>query len=143
MSNSALSLITSKNTNITSQTPPPSQAQSGSSLGAENYQQRRSGGSGSFGAGAASRATPFAARNNQSFRKQHKTQRRSRLTDEDAAAESVSQVFNKGGVNLMLITLIGGNAVYQQPKRANIDHSSHDLCLAPSSTTSPTFSLWS
>lgn len=89
MSNSASSLLTSKNANVTSQIPSPSQSQSSSSIGAESFPQRRGGGSGSFGAGATSRTTPFTARNNQSFRKQHKGQRRPRLADEDAAAESV------------------------------------------------------
>lgn len=90
MSNSAPSLVTSKNTNPPSQIPPPSQSQNNSSFTSETS-QRRSGGSGSFGAGSTSRATPFAARNNQSFRKQHKGQRRPRLADEDAVAESVSK----------------------------------------------------
>lgn len=96
MSNSASSLLTSKNGNVTSQIPSPSQSQSqsGSSIGAESYPQRRGGGSGSFGAGASSRTTPFAARNNQSVRKQHKGQRRPRLADEDAAAESVGLSVN-------------------------------------------------
>ncbi|MCJ1468092.1 hypothetical protein MMC07_006719 [Pseudocyphellaria aurata] len=91
MSNSTSSLLTSKNGNVTSQNPSPSQSQSASSfIGAESYPQRRGGGSGSFGAGASSRTTPFAARNNQSVRKQHKGQRRPRLADEDAAAESAA-----------------------------------------------------
>lgn len=90
MSNSSSSLLTSKNANVTSQILSPSQSQSGSSIGAESYPQRRGGNSGSFGAGATSRTTPFAARNNQSLRKQHKGQRRPRLADEDAAAESAA-----------------------------------------------------
>ncbi|KAJ9211609.1 hypothetical protein DTO166G4_6748 [Paecilomyces variotii] len=49
--------------------------------------QRRPGGSGSFGAGSTSRNTP-SPRNNQSRKTQHKRQRRPRLVDEDAYAES-------------------------------------------------------
>lgn len=94
MSNSVSLSISSKVANITSQIPSPSQSQSGSSFGVEGYPQRRSGGSGSFGAGLTSRTTPSAARNSQSFRKQHKGQRRPRLGDEDAAAESVQFPFS-------------------------------------------------
>ena len=89
MSNPPSSLLTSKIANLTSQIPSPSQSQSGSSIGTESYPQRRGGGSGAFGAGPTSRTTPFAPRNNQSFRKQHKGQRRPRFADEDAVAESV------------------------------------------------------
>lgn len=91
MSNSAPSLVVSKNTNPPSQTPSTSQSQSNTSFTTDSHPQRRSGGSGSFGAGSTSRATPFAARNNQSSRKQYKGQRRPRLADEDATAESVSK----------------------------------------------------
>lgn len=88
-----------KNTNAVSQTPSPSQSQSSSTTGAESYPQRRSGGSGSFGAGSASRTSLAAARNSQSSRKQHKGQRRPRLADEDAAAESVSFCAKRLGFN--------------------------------------------
>jgi len=91
-SNPALSLATSKNVSSPAQIPSPFQSQSGSSLATESYTQRRSGGSGSFGSGSTIRSTPSTARNNQSYRKQHKGQRRPRLADEDAAAESVSRV---------------------------------------------------
>lgn len=90
MSSSGLSLATPKNAFPPAQTPSPSQSQSGPSFGADSHTQRRAGGSGSFGAGAASRSSPSAGRNHQSLRKQHKGQRRPRLADEDAAAESVS-----------------------------------------------------
>lgn len=103
-----------KNTNAVSQTPSPSQSQSSSTTGAESYPQRRSGGSGSFGAGSASRTSP-AARNSQSSRKQHKGQRRPRLADEDAAAEFVSFLprhLDSTNVLLTRIILIGGDAIY-------------------------------
>ena len=90
--NPALSLVTSKNACPPSQTPSPSQSQSGFSLGIESHTQRRAGSSGNFGAGHTSRSASSAARNNQSLRKQHKGQRRPRLADEDAAAESVCQI---------------------------------------------------
>lgn len=89
MSNSAPSLNNSKNANTATQAPSSAQSQSGPVLGTENYPQRRSG-SGNFGAASASRGQAFAARNNQSLRKQHKGQRRFRLADDDTAAESVS-----------------------------------------------------
>lgn len=89
--NSSVSLA-SKNACNPSQTPSPSQSQSGSGTGVEGHTQRRVGGSGSFGTGSTSRSTSSTARNNQSLRKQHKGQRRPRLADEDAAAESVSQI---------------------------------------------------
>lgn len=88
--NSSVSLA-SKNACNPSQTPSPSHSQGGSSIGIEGHPQRRVGGSGSFGTGSTSRSTSSTARNTQSLRKQHKGQRRPRLADEDAAAESVSQ----------------------------------------------------
>ena len=87
--NSSVSLA-SKNACNSPQTTSPSQSQSGSLVGIESHTQRRVGGSGSFGAGSTSRSISSTARNNQSLRKQNKGQRRPRLTDEDAAAESVS-----------------------------------------------------
>jgi hypothetical protein len=59
---------------------------------------RRSGGTGSFGAGASSRPTA-APRNNQASRKQHKP-RRPRIYDEDAVAEAVS--FSKLGFDIFM-----------------------------------------
>lgn len=67
----------------------PAQSQAGSVATSDSYGQRRSGGLGSFGAGAASRASP-SPRNNQAARKQHKGSKRFRLADEDALAETVS-----------------------------------------------------
>ncbi|KAL9073302.1 MAG: hypothetical protein Q9157_004797 [Trypethelium eluteriae] len=66
----------------------PAHSQSSSSAFGDLYGQRRTGSSGSFGAGASSRqvATP---RNSQASRKQHKGFKKSRLADEDAIAESV------------------------------------------------------
>lgn len=91
-SNPALSLATSKSTYPLPQTPSPSQSQSGSSFAIDGHSQKRVGGAGSFGAGSTSRVQS-SARHNQSFRKQHKGQRRPRLADEDAATESVSRAF--------------------------------------------------
>lgn len=134
-----------KNTNAVSQTPSPSQSQSNTTVGAESYPQRRSGGSGSFGAGSASRTSP-AARNSQSSRKQHKGQRRPRLADEDAAAESVSfapRLLDSTIALLTWITLLGGDAIYQQPERADLNNPSNELCIAASSTASTTKQLQS
>ena len=73
-------------------TPPalsPAGSQVGSSSGFDGA-QRRSGGSGSFGAGATSRNAGGQPRNKQASRTSHKHSRRFRLADEDAIAESVS-----------------------------------------------------
>jgi len=67
----------------------PAQSQAGSVAIGDSYGQRRSGGLGSFGAGAASRASS-SPRNNQAARRQHKGSKRFRLADEDALAETVS-----------------------------------------------------
>lgn len=136
---SSSSTLITKNINAVSQTPSPSQSQSSSTIGPESYPQRRSGGSGSFGAGSASRTSPAAARNSQSSRKHHKGQRRPRLADEDAAAESVSSVpslLDSGIALLTWITLLGGDAIYQQSERADLNNSSHELCVTASSTAS-------
>ncbi|MCJ1288124.1 hypothetical protein MMC26_007479 [Xylographa opegraphella] len=85
-----MSLATSKSINTSSQLPSPSQSQAPIPPSHDNFSQRRSGGSGSFGAGANIRTTTSAARNTQSFRKQNKAQRRPRLGDEDVAAESAA-----------------------------------------------------
>ncbi|MCJ1384960.1 hypothetical protein MMC17_008078 [Xylographa soralifera] len=85
-----MSLATSKSINASSQLPSPSQFQAPILPNHDNFSQRRSGGSGSFGAGASIRNTNSAARNTQGFRKQNKAQRRPRLADEDAAAESAA-----------------------------------------------------
>ncbi|KAF2146349.1 uncharacterized protein K452DRAFT_243104 [Aplosporella prunicola CBS 121167] len=67
----------------------PVQSQGSPSGSADNYGQRRSGGSGSFGAGAASRAYP-SPRNNQASKKKHKGVRKYGAADEDAIAEAVA-----------------------------------------------------
>lgn len=90
-SNSAAAHATSKGLNASSQSSASAQGQSGPSFTTESYSHRRPGGSGSFGAGSASRSGLASARRNQSSRKQHRSQRRSEFADEDAIAESVSQ----------------------------------------------------
>ncbi|KAJ9641443.1 hypothetical protein H2199_005413 [Coniosporium tulheliwenetii] len=67
----------------------PAQSQVSSSSAGDSYGQRRSGASGSFGAGATSRASS-TPRNNQASKKQHKQSKRYRLADEDAFAESAA-----------------------------------------------------
>jgi len=95
-SSSASAIAVSKAANTskgqsTSAQAPPAQLQAGPVSTGDGYAQRRTGGSGSFGAGASSRAAP-AARNNQPSRKQHKGSKRYRsMVDEDAMAESVSR----------------------------------------------------
>lgn len=68
--------------------PSPSTSQLPVPQGEVVFRRSRSGGTGSFGAGANTRQNT-AARNNQSTRKQHKP-RRPRMQDEDADAERVS-----------------------------------------------------
>lgn len=68
----------------------PTQTQLGSSVSGENNVQRRSGGSGSFGAGAVSRTSATTPRNKQAPRSQAKQSRRFRVADEDAVDEAVS-----------------------------------------------------
>ncbi|KAL9029350.1 MAG: hypothetical protein Q9196_002396 [Gyalolechia fulgens] len=87
-SNPPVPSTNSKTTSVQAHIPSSSQPQASSSFSIDNNSQRRSGGTGSFGAGSTSRASPAAARNTQSLKKQHKNQRRPRLADEDAAAES-------------------------------------------------------
>lgn len=115
--NPVLSLATSKNACSPSQTTSTSQSQSGPSLGIENHTQRRTGGSGSFGTGYTSRSSFSAARYNQSLRKQHKGQRRPRLADEDAAAESVSyaswHLLDSQESSTDILRDIGSYAVYE------------------------------
>ncbi|KAL9126887.1 MAG: hypothetical protein Q9217_004145 [Psora testacea] len=89
-SNPALSLPISKSAYTPAQIPSPSQSQSVPSPATESHGQRRAGGLGNFGAGSIARSTSSTPRNNQSLRKQHKGQRRARLADEDAAAESAA-----------------------------------------------------
>ncbi|KAL9110928.1 MAG: hypothetical protein Q9227_004543 [Pyrenula ochraceoflavens] len=57
--------------------------------GFDTGSQRRPGGSGSFGAGSATRYSP-SPRNHQPQKKQNKAQRRAKLADEDAIAESAA-----------------------------------------------------
>lgn len=80
-------IAASKSANTAAQLSP--QAQTGPSAAGDSYGQRRAGGSGSFGAGAASRAYP-SPRNSQASKRKHKGAKRPSLADEDAIAESVS-----------------------------------------------------
>lgn len=80
-------IAASKSANTAAQLSP--QAQTGPSAAGDSYGQRRAGGSGSFGAGAASRAYP-SPRNSQASKRKHKGAKRPSLADEDAIAESVA-----------------------------------------------------
>lgn len=83
----------------------PAQSQTGSISTGDSYGQRRGGGSGSFGAGATSRASP-APRNNQASRKQHRGAKRYKgAVDEDAMAESVSGNVRDGIATGKLLTI--------------------------------------
>jgi len=77
-----------KAVNAYTQSISPTHFQAGPTNTTDGGLQRRAGGVGSFGAASGSRHNP-TARNAQPLRKQHKAQRRVRLADEDAIAESV------------------------------------------------------
>jgi hypothetical protein len=77
-----------KAANAYTQSISPAHCQAGPTNTADGGLQRRAGGAGNFGAASSSRHNP-TARNAQPLRKQHKAQRRVRLADEDAIAESV------------------------------------------------------
>ncbi|KAL8669549.1 MAG: hypothetical protein Q9168_005868 [Polycauliona sp. 1 TL-2023] len=135
-SNSSLPPATSKNASVQTQIPSPSQAQAASSLGAESHTQRRSGGTGSSGAGSTTRASP-APRNSQPLRKQHKGQRRPRLADEDAAAESAVMQSTRNRKGQTSITHLMNFVLPPRPQ--NHYHSSN----ARNSRRNPTWGLGS
>ena len=137
MSNLIPSINPSKNVNASSQSPSSFQSQTNLSHGSEHHPQRRSGGSSSFGAGSASRATASSPRNGQSLRKQHKTPKRSRFADDDAAAESVSLICcNHFLFHSMthISCFIGGYEVCQQPKGSDFYNPSHDILSTATAT---------
>ncbi|KAK7614334.1 hypothetical protein BKA81DRAFT_292184 [Phyllosticta paracitricarpa] len=88
MSANQSSIAASKSTNTSNQSSPV-QSQAASSATGDNYGLRRAGGSGSFGAGAASRSNP-SPRNNQTSKKKHKSSKRFAAADEDALAEAIA-----------------------------------------------------
>lgn len=134
-SNSSLPPAISKNASVQTQISSPSQAQATSSLGAENHPQRRSGGAGSVGAGSTTRASP-APRNSQPLRKQHKGQRRPRLADEDAAAESVSHGHQAKNIARWTWLMLAGHYAIHKPQRPDVHHPSHELRSATQATKS-------
>lgn len=82
--NIASSLASSKASGVAPQLPSPSQSQPPSSLGFDS--QRRNATSGNVGSARTGLPT---ARNNQSLRKQHRSQRRPKLGEEDRTTEMV------------------------------------------------------
>ncbi|KAI9819820.1 MAG: hypothetical protein M1832_003895 [Thelocarpon impressellum] len=76
--------------NTPSQTPSSSQLQSYSSLSLESQTPRRGGNPAASGATSAARNIQASGRHNQSLRKQHRGQKKPRLADEDAMAESAA-----------------------------------------------------
>ena len=86
-SNAPTTSLSSKTINIPSYSTPSSQGSAANYT--ESIAQKRSGSTGSFGAGTATRSNA-QGRNNQPLKKQHKAQRRARLADEDAIAESAA-----------------------------------------------------
>lgn len=142
-SNSVSSLPLFKFANSQPQTSSASQSQGASSSVIDTQGQRRSGGSGSFGAGSTSRASSSTARNNQPIRKQHKNQRRPRLVDEDTFVESVSpnpiEAVNRGKWRRLRLTkpsAAGCDEVYKQSEGSDLDHTSNELCFAATASAS-------
>ncbi|KAF1983759.1 hypothetical protein K402DRAFT_456252 [Aulographum hederae CBS 113979] len=87
MASNPPAIVASKAVNTSGQSS-PAQSQAASSATGDSYGQRRTGGSGAFGAGNASRSNP-SPRNSQASRKQHKSSKRFRV-DEDAVAEAAA-----------------------------------------------------
>lgn len=87
MSSNSPAIPTSSKAQAPSGQLSPAQTQPNSAVTGDSYSQRRSGSS--FGAGAASRASP-TPRSTQQGRKQHKASKRFTRVDDDAIAESVS-----------------------------------------------------
>ena len=117
-SSTATSSSSLKTANAHSQSTSPAQFQAGPTNTIDGGVQRRTGGSGSFGAGSSSRYNP-TARNNQPLRKQQKAQRRAQLADEDAIAESVSYILScqfasssLGPLHQLLMTSVGRHEVH-------------------------------
>ncbi|KAF4548586.1 RING-type zinc-finger domain-containing protein [Elsinoe fawcettii] len=94
MSSNAPSTLNSKSNTLTksgntTNLQSPSHSAANAYFSTQGLGQQRSGGSGSFGAGAAAKGSS-TARNNQSVKSKHKQSRRFRLADEDAFAESAA-----------------------------------------------------
>ncbi|KAK5201537.1 hypothetical protein BJ546DRAFT_993336 [Cryomyces antarcticus] len=121
MSSNAFPAIASKSVNTSGQLS-PAQSQSGSVSTGDSYGQRRGGGSGSFGAGASSRASP-APRKDQNARKQNKGSRRFRLADEDAFAESAAMRSTTGRKGQTSITHLMNFSLPPRPQ--NHQHFGH------------------
>lgn len=100
---------------------------------------RRAGGSGSFGAGLASRSSG-SPRNNQSHRNQHKRQRRPRLLDDDidepvGGLSPVQQV-------MQLTECLDHHEINKQPQGTDVHNSFNEFLSSssariPSSATKP------
>ncbi|MCJ1479665.1 hypothetical protein MMC13_008351 [Lambiella insularis] len=120
--NQPMSLVTSKAGNAPPQLPSPSQTQAPALPSHDNHTQRRTGGSGSHGAGASTRTTTSAARNNQNLRKQNKAQRRPRLGDEDTAAESRYQAAIRSTTSRKGQTSITHLMNFTLPPRPQVSH---------------------
>jgi hypothetical protein len=136
MSSSLSPLATTKSVNNSlAQTSPAPQSQIGLAAGSDSHHsaQRRSGGSGSIGAGSASRGSLSSPRNNQSFRKPHKNQRKARLADEDAMAESVSYpsiialYVHQPKTIPRTNHLSGCHEICKQPERPDFDHAFNEF----------------
>ncbi|KAI9863883.1 MAG: hypothetical protein M1813_003535 [Trichoglossum hirsutum] len=128
MSSSLSPLATTKSVNNSlAQTSPAPQSQIGLAAGSDSHHsaQRRSGGSGSIGAGSASRGSLSSPRNNQSFRKPHKNQRKARLADEDAMAESAVMRSANSRKGQTSITHLMNFSLPPRPQSTGRSHYSH------------------
>ncbi|KAI9883316.1 MAG: hypothetical protein M1823_004920 [Watsoniomyces obsoletus] len=102
-----------------------SPAQSSSSFAADSHGQRRPGGSGSSGSGAASRQHLASPRNHQVGRKRHKDQKRPRLVDEDALAESAVMKSTSSRKGQTSITHLMSFALPPRPQSHSAPHLRH------------------
>ncbi|KAI9670125.1 MAG: hypothetical protein M1817_004462 [Caeruleum heppii] len=114
-------------TNPLSQSSSSTQSQSHSSSSADFPAQRRSGGSGSFGAGSTARNNLASPRNGQSSKKHHKTSKRSRFADEDALAESAAMKSTNSRKGQTSITHLMTFSLppRPQPNQASYHHNRH------------------
>ncbi|KAF2642950.1 hypothetical protein P280DRAFT_467066 [Massarina eburnea CBS 473.64] len=89
MSSNPPAIATSSKAQAPSGQLSPAQTQPNSAATGDSYGQRRGGGTGSFGAGAATRSSP-TPRSSQGARRQNKGSKRFRPTEEDVLAETLS-----------------------------------------------------
>ncbi|KAI9712268.1 MAG: hypothetical protein M1828_001711 [Chrysothrix sp. TS-e1954] len=114
----------SKLSNVAGQSSSPASSQAGLLPGAD-HSQRRSGGSGSFGAGATTRASGGAPRNKQVSKNQHKHSRRYWFADEDAIAESAAMSSTRNRKGQTSITHLMNFSLPPRPTQSHPQYHRH------------------